>query len=572
MISSGGDTLCTPPSTTRPRGPWEQLARQWPTQTLPVSQSASTVNSVQQHRFGPRHLPTAEDLSRRVHSMQIDPTHGPRYRTASGGHHTANKPLPPLPPARTPSQVNHQRRYGVGGERQQPPVGAQGQHLRMPSAPPSLFQQNRSTPGPQSPSRQQQLPANGREYSRSHSTSPTKQAPSQAPSQTSSQTESSRLRTVSHGETLPAMPMPRAVSPLPDAHASLPKRPAPGPPSSGSNSAVASCPAEPPPYDLLFGRAQTPPIPVAATRVEVSVTPVRLAGTPITTSTPASTLPELKAGQCWGIKRDGGRCTRTVGIEGKRSTPSPTKKRNARLASEPPPTRDRGSRPSQPIVLDSEDEDDKDYTTTTPIYCHQHAKEINKSPGFHFTHSHEYISFDEYISSDLSSSTAARLRTAMAEPLSASDRESQGYIYIYEIVTSHSTAPLRLKIGRSQRPMNRIAQWRSQCASKPTVLRRLYPTADSSSSPTQTPLIVGANHVSVQGLRGSHKWEKLVHLELSERFVKLSNARCVDCGKAHREIFEINGSYSDGFSDVCRVIAKWEKFVRFCVQDEQSRR
>ena len=401
--------------------------------------------------------------------------------------------------------------------------------------------------------------------------------------------------------------------------------------SSNTRHAPASAPASadlsppPPSYDVLFGPR------VTFQEEEVSISRAQTEPTVESNSRPTSTctptrLPPLKPGQCWGIKRDGGRCTRIVAESSTRSsrarasqTPSPTKprkngngasaaagedRRRRRHVSEPPSNYQRGEygNASRPIVVsddsssgsddsdgDSDSSDDLNHganrrqrsSSHLPIYCHQHAKEINKSPGFHLSEPpHTYIPFETYIPSDLSPTTAARLRIAMTEPMTSADMKTPGYIYIYELLplsAAATAAPrLRLKIGRSHHPMNRIAQWRSQCVNRTPVLRCLYPQVAASSSgsasarPPDTPrqgLIVGADSVLTQGVRGSHKWEKLVHIELAERCARLVES-CGDCGKRHREIFETTGGapVDDEFRLVCDVVAKWEKFVRVCVE------
>lgn len=266
-------------------------------------------------------------------------------------------------------------------------------------------------------------------------------------------------------------------------------------------------------------------------------------------------------------------------------TPSPTKvPRGRRVASEPPRQRvgQGQGEATQPIIISDDDDDDDGVDNPSnspypsPLFCHQHAKEVNKSPGFHLPRSQTYISFEEYIPADLSMGTAAKLRTAMAEMLTASDLSTPGHIYVYELRSGGGTTAalptMRLKVGRSHQPMNRIAQWRAQCSSRQPVLRCLFPRDGGEASAREViqhrRLIVGADTVTSAGLPGSHKWEKLVHIELSERCVRLTGA-CGDCGKSHREIFETRPDAAAdalGFDGVCDIIAKWERFVRVCAE------
>lgn len=258
----------------------------------------------------------------------------------------------------------------------------------------------------------------------------------------------------------------------------------------------------------------------------------------------------------------------------------------------------------------SSEEDDEDDTPDEdgplPLYCHQHAKEINKTQGFHTTSSPcRYIPFSDYIPPTASDLTAARMRTAMVEPLSEADLAEEGYIYIYEILekqaigstggthssaraamsTTSSRTHTSLKVGRSVNPMARMAQWRSQCSSREAHLRALLPLLDPAMSQRvnapvgagatsgsgmgmgRQGLLVGADRVLTRGIVGSHRWEKLVHLELRERCASPSALaaaetahKCSDCGKRHREIFAVPAEL--GFEGVKEVVLRWERFVR----------
>jgi hypothetical protein len=73
--------------------------------------------------------------------------------------------------------------------------------------------------------------------------------------------------------------------------------------------------------------------------------------------------------------------------------------------------------------------------------------------------------------------------------------------------------------------------------------------------------------VLTRGIVGSHRWEKLVHLELRERCTPPAGAaggeaahKCRDCGKRHREIFAVPAEL--GFEGVKEVVLRWERFVR----------
>lgn len=308
-------------------------------------------------------------------------------------------------------------------------------------------------------------------------------------------------------------------------------------------------------------------------------------------TTSATELP-IK-GQCWGIKRDGGRCTRSVKdqrgqspvqIRTRSKTPgdpstTPTKSTNPRSqqASAPPSTTGRSKNAA--IVVDSDSDSDFEPDSDEdvgegegrdgslePIYCHQHAREINKTAGFYC--GKRYIAYDKYISSALPVQTQARLRTAMSQPLSAADAEERGYIYVYEVMgRKDASNAICLKVGRSVNPMGRMASWRGQCASKEVLLRSVHPSPVAGNGEAQSGLLVGADAIPTNaGVVGSHRWEKLIHLELGEhRDLQADGSgsgsgKCKDCGKAHREIFLIPRA-SGGYANVKDVVEKWRSFV-----------
>lgn len=258
---------------------------------------------------------------------------------------------------------------------------------------------------------------------------------------------------------------------------------------------------------------------------------------------------------------------------------------------------------------DDEDEDEDDPSRShDPVYCHQHAREINKTPGLYVpvapatsstppssstaaTQQHQqqqqrYLAFDRYIPTTLSPLTAAKLRVAMSEPFAPADIAERGHVYVYELVNDEEESGAGgrrgegrsslFKVGRSTRPMARVAQWRKQCESKKAVLRHLSPStaSDHAGTPTAraTPgLLIGASPAPSLGQRGSHRWEKLVHLELAEvapRPSSFGGGRCGDCGKRHREIFEAKGRVGAEVDVVKEVVERWRRFVEVAVPDE----
>lgn len=154
--------------------------------------------------------------------------------------------------------------------------------------------------------------------------------------------------------------------------------------------------------------------------------------TPTRRTEAITTDPKQRPGlrQCWGIKRDGTRCTRRIGGAARKDS-----------------------------VGDSESErsDDDD---TRREYCHQHIKEINKTDGFvvprrrsHGKHvrsqsspvlasnKEAYVDFHVYLSTVQDDEVCkAKLRAAMCRAPTEVDWEEHGYIYIYEVCSTRTIA------------------------------------------------------------------------------------------------------------------------------------
>ncbi|OJD26256.1 hypothetical protein ACJ73_02375 [Blastomyces percursus] len=94
-----------------------------------------------------------------------------------------------------------------------------------------------------------------------------------------------------------------------------------------------------------------------------------------------------------------------------------------------------------------------------------------------------------------------------------------------------ATDTITLKIGRAANVHRRMNQWKEQCGHNLTLMR-YYPYA--SASPSVHP---GAP-LPPRKVPHVHKVERLVHLELADRRVKLQEP-CEGCGRKHKEWFEI---------------------------------
>ncbi|EPQ29413.1 uncharacterized protein PFL1_03168 [Pseudozyma flocculosa PF-1] len=297
--------------------------------------------------------------------------------------------------------------------------------------------------------------------------------------------------------------------------------------------------------------------------------------------------------QCWGIKQDGNRCTRRVKrINGVSSTArnKGAGKDKGRVTSTSTPVTDGSSNRRQdraPIVIgdDSDDEhlrtsasarnrkgraavspavdDEGVLSSDDEAYCFQHVAEINKSSGIYVpsrgasAEVQVYVAFAEYLDAGrLSDHVQALLRKAMAEPSSAADLEERGYLYIYELRDRSDADRVCLKVGRAVNVFRRINQWRSQCQSKDPVLRAFFPSSQGQG------LLSGADAPDSPGILLSHKWERLVHLELREVGEKVEEA-CQDCGSRHREIFMLprRADPCGGFELAKAIVERWMRFV-----------
>ena len=196
------------------------------------------------------------------------------------------------------------------------------------------------------------------------------------------------------------------------------------------------------------------------------------------------------------------------------------------------------------------------------------------------------------IPTTLSPQTTSLLLAELAKPVSPHDEE--GYIYMFWLTDGASEAPdsqaassllsdgaattlngrrrsdvltqrsnnkntsfksktMLLKIGRASNVQRRMNEWNRQCGHNLTLIR-FYPYIRSSpllsrqsvSSPPTSP-------TTPHKVPHAHRVERLIHLELAKRRVKRD---CENCGKEHREWFEIESS-RDGLKDVDEVIRRW---------------
>ncbi|KAI4198965.1 MAG: hypothetical protein LQ350_004946 [Teloschistes chrysophthalmus] len=121
-----------------------------------------------------------------------------------------------------------------------------------------------------------------------------------------------------------------------------------------------------------------------------------------------------------------------------------------------------------------------------------------------------------------------------------------------------------LKIGRASNVQRRMNEWTRQCGYDLSLIRYYpyIPSSSSSSSPLPSPSSKdtaptgagsGAGSGAPRKVPHAHKVERLIHLELQERRVK---RECGNCGKEHREWFEVRGD-REGVKGVDEVVRRW---------------
>jgi hypothetical protein len=144
---------------------------------------------------------------------------------------------------------------------------------------------------------------------------------------------------------------------------------------------------------------------------------------------------------------------------------------------------------------------------------------------------------------------ASSLLEPTSGPSPASRRGSEA-LQRYASVRRNPTQPelVLLKIGRAANVHRRLSQWAKQCSYNITLIR-YYPYKDAQK---QTPTDGAISPTKVPHV---HRVERLIHIELAEKRV-LDRGPCENCGKEHREWFEIEATRS-GLRSVDEVIRRW---------------
>jgi hypothetical protein len=115
-----------------------------------------------------------------------------------------------------------------------------------------------------------------------------------------------------------------------------------------------------------------------------------------------------------------------------------------------------------------------------------------------------------------------------------------------------------LKIGRATNVQRRLNEWQRQCGYNLSLIR-YYPYIPSSvsSSASSGSGDGGGPAVTPRKMPHSHKVERLVHIELAGRGLRVADReKCAACGREHREWFEVEASRA-AVAEVDEVVRRW---------------
>lgn len=154
-----------------------------------------------------------------------------------------------------------------------------------------------------------------------------------------------------------------------------------------------------------------------------------------------------------------------------------------------------------------------------------------------------------------------------AQPRSVSDalRAARDLNALTTNPTSTSPGSIRLKIGRTINVHRRLAEWTRQCSHDLTLIRYYpYTPSSASSSPARVPASrqrASSNASPAASLPPGrkvphvHRVERLIHLELADLRVR-DLGRCDECGKEHREWFEVEAA-KEALRRVDECVRRW---------------
>jgi len=123
----------------------------------------------------------------------------------------------------------------------------------------------------------------------------------------------------------------------------------------------------------------------------------------------------------------------------------------------------------------------------------------------------------------------------------------------YASVKKHEREPpkILLKIGRAQNVHRRMTQWTKQCNQNITLVR-YYPHYASAAADPRGPSGAKVPHVN--------RVERLIHLELRGMGMGKDAEKCAECGREHREWFQVPGT-RHGLRGVDGVVRRWVQWA-----------
>ncbi|CAL5871990.1 uncharacterized protein PFLUO_LOCUS6247 [Penicillium psychrofluorescens] len=169
-------------------------------------------------------------------------------------------------------------------------------------------------------------------------------------------------------------------------------------------------------------------------------------------------------------------------------------------------------------------------------------------------------------------------RPAQRRSISDALRAAQDLNALSSNPTATAPGTIQLKIGRTSNVHRRLTEWTRQCSNDLTLIR-YYPYAPSMSTPTPSPTpqqspcpahlspsrqnppqqrpTSSGSLSSTPGrkVRHVHRVERLIHIELADLRVR-DLGPCAECGKEHREWFEIEAC-KDALRRVDECVRRW---------------
>ncbi|KAJ5833516.1 hypothetical protein N7474_001827 [Penicillium riverlandense] len=167
-------------------------------------------------------------------------------------------------------------------------------------------------------------------------------------------------------------------------------------------------------------------------------------------------------------------------------------------------------------------------------------------------------------------------RPAQRRSISDAIRVAQDLNALSSNPTATAPGTVRLKIGRAINVHRRLTEWTRQCSNDLTLIR-YYPYSPSTSTTTPTPQQSPSsawlspsrhNHpqqrptssetltlTSGRKVPHVHRVERLIHIELADLRVR-DLGPCAECGKEHREWFEIEAC-KDALRRVDECVRRW---------------